>query len=382
MIGLVTPFRGKNFGTKLQAKAMLELVNGLGHQAEIIDYRAQWDCRPKVLMRRISAGTVFRSRIDRIRQAYKCRECQIKSGLGARASILARFDDENLRKSAAIRGFQALQDHAQRYSAVVCGSDQVWLPNNSIAEYYTLEFAPNGVKRVAYAPSFGCSQLPRHLYARYSAFLSAIDALSVREEQGRSIVREISGKDVPVVLDPTLLLGGAAWIKMLKERTPPVHGGYILCYFLGDNPEHRRLVSSLAREVNLPVVCFPHFEKVVAADRDFGDIRLFDVDPIEFIGLIRDARVVFTDSYHCSAFSIMMRRPFGTFERFSRSDPRSTNSRIHSLLGKLSLESQIVTGLSSVRPVFDTVPDFDRVEFILDGLRRHSKSFLQEALSR
>ena len=35
------------------------------------------------------------------------------------------------------------------YDAVIVGSDQLWLPSNVMADYYTLNWGPERVKKIA-----------------------------------------------------------------------------------------------------------------------------------------------------------------------------------------------------------------------------------------
>ena len=93
---------------------------------------------------------------------------------------------------------------AEKYSAVLVGSDQLWLPANIAADYYTLSFVPDSVNTIAYATSFGQSQLPRASERAAMKFLSCIRHIGVREKSGQKIVAKLTGRRVPVVADPTL----------------------------------------------------------------------------------------------------------------------------------------------------------------------------------
>ena len=119
------------------------------------------------------------------------------------------FTEQYIRKSSACADFTELTSYCkENYDTILIGSDQLWLPANIAADYYTLNFVPDGVKKIAYATSFGVSSLPDDLKGQASRFLSKIDHISVREEAGKKIIQSMVDKEVEVVCDPTLLFTG------------------------------------------------------------------------------------------------------------------------------------------------------------------------------
>ena len=125
------------------------------------------------------------------------------------------------------------------------GSDQVWNPTYPYSpEPYFLTFARFGIKRIAYAPSFGVSQLDAGVHDQYRAWLNGIYRLSVRERHGAAIIKELTGRQAEVVLDPTLLLTESDWRMMAKN--PKTREPYIFCYQLGEIPGIMRALSTLA----------------------------------------------------------------------------------------------------------------------------------------
>ena len=104
------------------------------------------------------------------------------------------------------------------YSSVLVGSDQLWLPGNIAADYYTLNFVPEIVNSIAYATSFGQSSLPKDSAKKAEVFLKKIKHIGVREESGQKLVKEIAGRNVPVVCDPTLLFTGDEWMAIQKKE--------------------------------------------------------------------------------------------------------------------------------------------------------------------
>lgn len=141
-----------------------------------------------------------------------------------------------------------LSSKCEKYQAVLVGSDQLWLPGNIAADYYTLNFVPQNVNSIAYATSFGQSSLPKDSTKLAKIFLSKIKHIGVREESGAKLIKNITGRNVPVVCDPTLLFDGDDWMSIQDEK-PLVDGEYIFVYFLGSNEVHRDFVQRLKKKL-------------------------------------------------------------------------------------------------------------------------------------
>ena len=91
------------------------------------------------------------------------------------------------------------------YEVVLSGSDQTWNPVNFGEKYFTCEFVPDEIKLVSYASSFGREKIPNGQVRGTRWYLGRFSKISLRETSGREIVKKLTGKMQPVVLDPTLL---------------------------------------------------------------------------------------------------------------------------------------------------------------------------------
>ena len=134
------------------------------------------------------------------------------------------------------------------------------------------------------------------------------------EESGKRIVKELTGRDVPVILDPTMVITRKQWDEAVPDQAV-TDGEYLFCYFLGNNPSHREEASALAKSLGLKIVTLRHLDEYIASDEKFGDEAPYDVGPEEFVNLIRHAKYVCTDSFHGSVFSILYRKQFISFNR-------------------------------------------------------------------
>lgn len=211
----------------------------------------------------------------------------------------------------------------------VIGSDQVWNPiwyepgDDLLKEMYFLDFAEPR-KRVCMAPSFGIEQLPEEWKPFFREKLKRFPMLSVREEAGARIIKELTGQDAFVMVDPTMLLTKEEWRK-ISRRPRGVKEGYILTYFLSEKTtDAKRLLGELRGEKNVYELLNPDCPLLEAAD------------PSEFLWLFDHADLVLTDSFHACVFSFLFGKPFVVFDR--NLDGVNMNSRLGTLLTKFHLE--------------------------------------------
>lgn len=253
------------------------------------------------------------------------------------------------------------------YDYLVVGSDQVWNPANKCIKEYFLTFVPKD-KRISYAASISAPEIPKDKRAIYKDGFTNMAHISMREQQGAELVREISGRDVSVVVDPTLLLTPDDWRKVSRQPAWYHDGEYILTYFLGKRPE---VVASLEKETGLKVVNL--------LDKDVYEHYV--TGPDEFLWAIEHAKLLYTDSFHGTVFSILFRTPFVVCNRIGNEVEEKMGSRIDTLLGYFGLEKRRGTKANNYivsNPL--EVPDWSKVDEVLLRERQRANDYLCKAL--
>lgn len=240
-----------------------------------------------------------------------------------------------------------------QYDYLIVGSDQVWNPYFLKAEdWMFLTFVPRE-KRIAYAASFGISELPKSWEAKYRKWISEMAAVSVREQQGCKIIESLTNRSVPVLVDPTMLLTKDEWNKIAKQPIWYEGHKYILLYFLGKIPGKVRVrIQKYAAERHLEIIDLMDYKK----------LDWYTVDPSEFLYLIEHAEFIYTDSFHGTVFSILYEKSFIVFGRTTKVGKPSMNSRIETLLSLFHLEDRFME-YSSV----NNQKDFEEIEEIKYG---------------
>ena len=208
----------------------------------------------------------------------------------------------------------------------IAGSDQVWNPLFQGRDVDFLTFAPPE-KRLSFAASIGVDEIPNGQLARYGQLLREMKYLSVREQRAVEIIKELTGRDADLTLDPTLLLEPEEWDKVVKKPGLELDEHYICTYFLGETPE---AVQQFAREKGLRIYALNSQESP----------ELFTLDPGEFLYMIKSAAYVLTDSFHAVAFSIKFHKEFYVFCR-KQANTRNMFSRIETITKRFGLGNRI-----------------------------------------
>ena len=287
---------------------------------------------------------------------------------------------KKFRLTPPYKNYKELTEKSKEYSNIIVGSDQLWLPVNVVADYYTLNWVDDGVNKISLATSFGISEIPKKYKEKYKKFLDKIDYISVREQSGVNLIKEISNKDASLICDPTMLLTKQDWMSMQQEERI-IKDKYILCYYLGKNIDHRKFAEKLKAKTGYKIVSLNHADEYVKYNDIFADETPYDIGPAEWINLIRNAEYVCTDSFHGTVFSLINNVNFFTFERYKNNDSKiSTNSRIYDLLKNFNLEERLFKGNEEVEYAMRKKINFTEVNNKLKEQRECAIGFIQNSI--
>lgn len=372
--------RTLNYGSLLQSYATQEIVKDLGYDCDIILYKKTNMVKQGLrLLDKDVRNNTLRSFHKKL--YIKTHGKELQSYFSRKTAALVNFIDEYFKSSPEYRGRKALLAAGREYDAYLLGSDQVWNPMNYGGDYFSMSWVPDDKVKIAYAASFGVTEIPEYQIKKTKKDLARIEYISVRETSGQELVKNLIGRDVQVVADPTILANRRIWDDLKGDRL--IKKDYIMCYFLGSNPNHRKLAEELSKKTGLPIVTLPHGDEIVKADFGFGEIKPQSVGPAEFVNLIGNAKYVCTDSFHGTVFSILYKRQFMVFNRYTAdvNGKSSTNSRLSSLLNLLGLENRLYDSNKGLKQdMFDPI-NFETAHKNIEKLREQSLAYLKNALS-
>lgn len=323
-IGIVTHYyKSKNYGGNLQAYALCEFLNKR--------YDAEQLCLQHIRKRRTK-----KSPISFIKKGVtKC--VKILQNLINRKKIKRmqqllndrnnRFEEFNksIKHSKAVYNEDTIRQAVLEYDFFITGSDQVWHPA-AVNGAYLLSFV-KGKPKISYAASLSVDRLSVEQQNMFETALKDYTAISVREESAIELLKPIVDKPISWVLDPVFLLEREDWESFSSDIK--IDGKYLLCYFLGDDKEIRALAEEYAKKHELKLVNIAYASgNYNKADKTFGDVKVLNASPVDFVALIKDADMIFTDSFHAVAFSLIFDKNYFVFNRFGFN---SMSSRISSL---------------------------------------------------
>lgn len=365
-VGIITMHRVLNCGSAIQAYALQRIIQNMGFDVEIIDYKY-----PNSYHNKLHKKVNIREYIKEIYAFF----LNIRNRVNFRRFYkkffkLSEFHYNSKEELSLLR---------PNYDIYLSGSDQVWNPKSiAFDTSFMLSWVENG-KKVAYSGSFATTHIPNEYKDVYSKALVQYDSLSVREESSLSLIKELSGKNADFVLDPALLLGPNDWNDVIQDADVHVDGEYILIYLLGYSfniyPWAYNLISYLEKKYKKQVV-------ILAMSRTYkyrlkNKHIVHKISPQNFLSLIANAYLVVTDSFHATAMSINFHVPFYSLIK----NKTSKDNRVYSLLQSMNAEERAIVHDSS----FDELPsinmNYGPINIKLQSLRNDSISYLLKSLN-
>lgn len=381
-IGVVSLFEGQNFGNKLQNYAVEQIIREYGFEPYTFKYELNKSKRfdepstiakfkpsyilafvKSILSNRFNVKNSDKSKLTQLLFWYK-HKVELSNKFQERVNKYYIFDYKNLNFAQRIIKFDEINSSwANEYSMFLAGSDQVWNPYYSfVSSNNFLQFAPKE-KRASIAASFGVSELPPQRVENYTKWLSSFEYLSVREEAGQKLIKDLTGVDATVIPDPTIIVGKKIWNELANKPNFDVPKKYLLTYVLGDRTKkYGSYIKKMAKKYDLEIVNL----------LDILQPQYLTCDPAEFVYLIQNAELICTDSFHACVFSILYHKPFVVFDRVE--GKRKMGSRINTLLGSVDMMDRKFENISK-NPI---EIDYSTIDEKIENLRNNARGYLEK----
>ncbi len=253
----------------------------------------------------------------------------------------------------------------------IVGSDQMW---NSDEPYLFLSFMQKG-KRLAYAVGAPWLSLSASWKRVAERELKSFAGISVRESQGIEVLRNMGIDSVRQAVDPCLLLPREAWYEISEERSS--ENPYAFGYFINGFHEEDIELKSIAEYCNrkqwgLKIVPNQGSEAFIPEQ------YMQAASPQEFLNLIRNSQVVFTNSFHAVVFSIIFHKQFVIIPQLR--ERRSQNVRFDSICSLLGISPRMISSGNILDNMVQVHIDYEQVESRLEKERAISMNFLSGKL--
>lgn len=365
-IGIITMHKVLNYGSALQAWATQEIFRRTGNETFIIDYiypnhfhKQQYSHNYIHLIARFFLHLFLGFPLVKKEQKFKC------------------FWKQNYKLTQSYNSPSSLKEKPPIFDLYVAGSDQIWNPQNIVGDYtFFLDFAPQKKEKISVASSFAQAEINSTTEKAIKPLLEQFNGISVREENGRNIIKKILNKNCPICLDPTLILEYKDYIPLIKQSKLDIKGPFILVYILqyayNPYPYATLFIQEAHKQTGLPVVCIDFSNKQKLNIKNC--INLHDsIGPEDFVYLFSKASIVITTSYHGTAFAL-------NFEKSVYSiinNKSSHDDRMFSLLKSCNIEERAIL-LESPYPKFTQIIDSKRIKEALYQHRKDSKDYINQ----
>lgn len=373
-IGIMTFHASLNCGSMLQAYA-LQTVLSEKYKAdvEIINYSnfgqrnyySKWDIFPKpsVWINDLKAIPYYKE-IDKMRNDYN-----------SFAKKYFNIKTKLLKKRSQLKGIDS------KYDIVIAGGDQVWNVRCRDADIaYFLSFVKTA-KKVAYSPSLGARNINKYAAnpKKYANLINDFDFLSVRETNGQKWLKELTGKDIPLIADPTLLLTAEEWDK--KFNLDNIKEDFILFYaFSYSNENNNKILQQLSKKYDMPIYVIENKSWCINRLDKYG-IKLWKQSgPIGLLTLMKNAKITLVQSFHGIIFSTLFHKTFWSLRNATIKNPDDDRAKV--ILHQLGLENRAITYDDLLKKDVNTEIEYKHVDENVAKMRKtafeYINSFMEE----
>ena len=371
-VGILTLPLWHNYGGILQAYALRQAVQELGHEALFLDVRRQKQTRAALAARR------FKRRVRRWLRGSGAPWYPDQDELAAISRNTRAFVDDKINLKTGHIAVDAVMKICTRLDAVIVGSDQVWrreyMPD--LATYF-LAFPGDHLARISYAASLGVDdwRFSSDETGQFGCSLRDFRAVSVREDSAITLLKQELSVEATRVCDPTLLFEADHYRQLagLSAREDTARK-QIFTYVLDSDSQGDHVLAGLAEAIGgvpfnvMPLPFGPGFRR--------NDSR-YVFPPVEnWLGAFNDCDFVITDSFHGCVFSLIFNRPFIAVVNMERG-----KARFESLLDRYGLSDRLFSSFSEVDLAALEPIDWTEVNRIRAEERQSGLSFLSSVLA-
>ena len=351
-----------NYGSALQSWALNTIVNKLGEKygwkAMFVDY-----C-PDILADKDPLNP-FKNSWDQDEESKRRIELSMPAIRVNYIKFMDFYDKRfnHTKKSYTSKNFNniVINEHIDGF---ICGSDTIFCYKEfGFDDGYFANFECMRGHSVAYAPSFGDTNMDEIDKNRLSTLLNNFKYIGLREAEHLEFVKSCVNVPVKKVIDPTLLLDKDDYDTLVSKRF--INDDYLLLYSRRNNPVMTNYADEIAKEKGLKVV-----DISLNVENHYKHIMCYDAGVEEFLSLVKDAKYVITNSFHGMIMAVLFRKEFEIFSR------EQCDNKIEEVLQLFGLPERMVTqGNVTLSKI-----DFDIVHAKIREARKEALTVLKEEL--
>ncbi len=359
-IGIITLSASDNCGSLLQTYALKKILGKYG-DVEVINFssiesHAMYDVPQYRLHRRLL----------KYRQLKK-----LQKG----SDDYKSFRREYIGISGKEYQIDNLSEISDYYDVLVTGSDQVWnVQMWDFSEAFFLGWSNS--KKVAYAPSLGGSHLNRSRnFEEIRQWLGDFSFISAREDTGKRCLEEVTGREVPKALDPTLLLDETEWSLLVGK--PLIEGDYIFYYsWAYCEDDTSKIVADASKQSGMPVYVIDA-RKWTSRDSQKWGFRLYEkTGPLVFLNLMKYAKRCYVESFHGMVFAYIFKKNFWLLDTHEKVE--ELDFRLLECVKLFDVQNRVLTRFNVAQINQDDVVDYKDNKLLM-RLKTESWKYLDKS---
>lgn len=376
-IAITTWHSDPNAGTFFQLYGLYKYLESRGHHVEVIDYKNLKDdfigrgwyyyiSQPIALLQRKLKRWKTAKQMQSIERAF-VKELQIRD---------KRFKDmyAEFVMTPCVRTDADFDKLNKRFDVFIVGSDQIWNASMLNRRYF-LDYVKPGKIKASYCPSMGSGTVLKYQQKVFQHYLKSFDYISTREFKLKEILSPLLSIPIQHLLDPSMLYPKDEYLKIANLPEGIDANKYLLCYFMPRNEFQADIARVYAKKRGLKLVIMAMQAYTYQVE---GAEIYASAGPREFVGLIANAAVVFTSSFHCTIFSIMLHKDLYVFEQKFSSKTADINQRYVEQLETYGITHRYIRYGHQITEENQTPIDYDKVESIFQQRLKESKAFLNQ----
>lgn len=376
--------KGLNFACPLHTYAFQQFLLKHGIESTVIDYQpiyyGNFDlkhpyefyralCERRLAENNLEGLDELIEKRDGYQALYKERE--------VRYDKFQSFIEKNYLKTDKVYTSDLLEVNDPGFDCYICVTDVIWKNEqpHGFDRGFFLGSAPMKNKwKIAYAASRGVYLAESEEdERRFLHYIDDLDFIGVREASLQQYIQNASDKNVSLVLDPVLLHDRSFYDELAVK--PPEEDYLFLYYVMEQAADTLDQAVAYARAHHLKIVEVTDRPLPQGRLSEYDDLDVtyrYDIGIEEWLGYFKHARVVFTNSFHATCFSILFEKEFFVGKR--------AGDKVSNALETFGLSHRRFSRTTDMSGEPLDPIDYGKVKGILEEKRAESAAFILDAI--
>lgn len=360
-IAVVTNYDTTNYGSILQAFAL---------QTKLKEYGADTYVLQKVNASKRTITSRFKkffspSKNYTIKDRYEIKRA--RKLFAPKNRKLRKFCNDNI-KSKICYSAEGAGLIVGDTDIMIAGSDQIWSTTATmLSDFTTLQFGPKRIKRYSYAASVGTASLDDNAQLLLKNGLSDFSGISLRENSSIPLIKTVCNKNVHWNIDPTFLYDSSFWDNYVTA--PEKSQKYIFVYMLRPEPLAMSMAKALSEKTGFKIFLISNR---IINDESVNNIT--DAGLQDFLGYIKNAEYVVTNSFHGTAFAVQFKKQFMSVA------VAGSGMRVTDFLTEIGLNNRIASDVADINKI-DNKIEWSEAEQKIGLLRSSAFEYIDSIIN-